>query len=165
MVNGMIPELVGVLTVRICTQKWPSCLWWITPEFSGTVLFKSGGRGPSMGHHCRSLSSFHQFRLLETSSRFTTAKPYFLGSPSSFPHFEVDDRTLIRNPLGREGNRPDWLKVSAPMPSDTGRLLRVSDADTRSVSHERTWIFDAGIWKTLGGAADTRVAPSRCTAN
>ena len=31
----------------------------------------------------------------------------FLGSPSSFPHFKADDRTLIRNSLGRAGNRPD----------------------------------------------------------
>jgi hypothetical protein len=36
--------------------------------------------------------------------------PPGLSPPSSFPHFEVDDRTLIRNSLGREDNRPDWLK-------------------------------------------------------
>jgi hypothetical protein len=32
----------------------------------------------------------------------------------------------------------------------------------RSVTHVRNWIFDVGIWSTVGGAADKRVAPSRC---
>ena len=108
MFNAVIPELAGVLTVRICTQKWPSCLWWITPALFGTVLFKIWGSRPINGSP-QPFPAFHLFRLLEKSPGFITAKLYPLGSPSSFPHFEVDDRTLIRNSLGREGNRPDWL--------------------------------------------------------
>jgi len=108
--------------------------------------------------------------LSSVSSSWKVPGVYHRQALSSWKSFEFSTlwgRRPNTNPeLSRSwGQSPRLTYVSALLPSDTGRLLCVSGADTRSVTHVRNWIFYAGIWKTLGGAAGTRVAPSRCTAN
>ena len=165
MFNAVMPELVRVLTVWTCTQNGHRVCDGLHQHSLEQCCSNSGGRDPSMVRHCRSFSSFHQFRLLEKSPGFSTVKLYLLGSPSGFPHFEVDDRTLIRTSLGREGNRPDWLKSPSFCLLTLAAFCMYRRPIPDQFTHVRTWIFDAGIWNTLGGAAGTRVAPSRYTAN